>query len=183
MSRTPSILRATTIILAFLSLGANAQAEQTTGPVAPPEATAAVYELLFADNASALQGDAAAFCIGTGTGEESADPEPSVLALLSETPKVRPASDCVVEEAGSAVVLKDGGGNALLFGAEATECLSDTECFFLGSYYEGNLSSQTNIYAARHVDGAWKAELVELGPVAFTAAPAAEGETSADEAN
>lgn len=183
MFRTRSIFGVATATLALLPFGADAQAEQTVGPVAPPEAAVAVYELLFANNASGQQGDAAAFCIGTGTGTDLADPEPAVLASLSETSKARPVSDCVVEGAGSAVVLKNGGGNALLFGTEATECPSETECFFLGSYYEGNLSSQTNIYAARLVDGAWKAELVELGPVSSTAAPTAEGETSAGEAN
>lgn len=159
------------VILAGLSL-ATACAQVPTGSDAPPQATAAVFKTLFADNASAQRGNAAAFCVGTGSGAELADPSPALLAALRDVAKVRPASDCIVQEVGSRVVLKESGRDALLFGVTSNGCSSATECSFSGSYFEGNLSSQTNQYTARNVNGAWRIELATLGPVAFTASPA-----------
>ena len=60
----------------------------------PRRARAAVYQAMFADNGSAIQGGAAAFCIGIGAGWNLRDPAKSVLEALRDDARVKPASAC-----------------------------------------------------------------------------------------
>ena len=55
------------------------------------------------------------------------------------------------------------GKPALLFGLDLIDCVSESDCRFRGSYYEGNLSAQGNVYRARLVNG-WRAAMESRGP-------------------
>ena len=104
---------------------------------------------MFADNGSAIQGGAAAFCIGIGAGWNLRDPAKSVLEALRDDARVKPASACDAGKNGERVVDRASGKPALLFGLDLIDCVSESDCRFRGSYYEGNLSAQGNVYRAR----------------------------------
>lgn len=131
---------------------------------APAGARAAVYQAMFADNGSAIQGGAAAFCIGIGAGWNLRDPAKSVLEALRDEARVKPASACDAGKNGERVVDRASGKPALLFGLDLIDCVSESDCRFRGSYYEGNLSAQGNVYRARLVNGAWQAAMESRGP-------------------
>ena len=71
---------------------------------APAGARAAVYQAMFADNGSAIQGGAAAFCVGIGVGWNLRDPAKSVLEALRDEARVKPASACDAGKNGERVV-------------------------------------------------------------------------------
>ena len=59
---------------------------------------------MFADNGSAIQGGAAAFCVGIGVGWNLRDPAKSVLEALRDEARVKPASACDAGKNGERVV-------------------------------------------------------------------------------
>lgn len=139
--------------------GATAQG----GSKAPPAAQAAVLREIFRSNASALKDSAQSYCVSTGPDRESNNADPAVLAELRDNPKVKPASAC--EIAGSGVVDRETRRPSLSFNVNTAACSSDTDCLIAGGYYEGNMSSQTNRYRARLMNGVWNVTMDELGPV------------------
>jgi len=130
---------------------------------APVGAQAAVLETVFGSNASALQTNSPIYCIQAEGGDGRPDMTPQVLAALNGNPKVRPASAC--EIAGGGVVDRQTRQRALTFNVATQSCSSATECLIRGGYYEGNVSSQTNIYRARLVNGRWIVVLEEMGAI------------------
>lgn len=62
------------------------------------------------------------------------------------------------------MVDRASGKPALLFGLDLIDCVSESDCRFRGSYYEGNLSAQGNVYRARLVNGVWRAAMESRGP-------------------
>ena len=124
---------------------------------------AATYRHLFTHNVSALQDDAAAYCLGVGTPSDLSDPTPALLAALSDvTPEVEPASQCRI----GAGVTDPEGRPALLFSLTPAVCGSPDDCLFEGGYYEGNLSASHGTYRARSVNGRW--QVTPVGPEAVS---------------
>lgn len=146
-----------------MSTGRGATAQGATE--APVGAQAAVFEEIFRSNASGLQANAASFCIATGADRESNATNPDVLAALRGNPKVKPAAACEVNAGGNGVVDRQSRQPSLMFHVRTESCVSATDCLISGGYYEGNLSSQTNRYRARLVNGTWTVSLDEMGPV------------------
>ena len=142
-------------LAATLALAACADRPKApTGPQAPPGAAAAVYSLLFLDNASNLGPKAAAYCIGNGRGWALLDPDAGTLALLSGQSQVRPASACDVGKGGEQVLDRASGRPALMFGVELVHCTaSGSQCLMRGSYYEGPGNTQSNLYNASQRGG------------------------------
>lgn len=149
--------------LAFAGCSSSMAKKPPTAP-APAGARAAVYQAMFADNGSAIQGGAAAFCIGIGAGWNLRDPAKSVLEALRDDARVKPASACDAGKNGERVTDRASGKPALLFGLDLIDCVSESDCRFRGSYYEGNLSAQGNVYRARLVNGLWRAAMESRGP-------------------
>lgn len=137
----------------------------STGSQAPPGAAAAVYSLLFLDNASNLGPKAAAYCVGNGRGWALLDPDAGTLALLGGQSLVRPASACDVGKGGEQVLDRASGRPALMFGVELVHCTATgAECLLRGSYYEGPGNAQSNLYNARLRGGVWQAVMALRGP-------------------
>lgn len=135
------------------------------GPEAPAAATVAVLNEVFRSNASPLKDNAGTYCISTGPDIESGDADVEVLAGLRQNPKVKPRSACEIAPGGNGVFDRQTRKPSLIFSVATAACSSSTNCLIFGGYYEGNLSSQTNRYLARLVDGAWRVSLDEMGPV------------------
>src|SRR5690606_30823116 len=90
-------------------------------------AMAATYRYLFANNASGLGSDAAAYCVGIGTRPGLADPPAALIAALSDVrPEVVPASACRVD----ARVENAAGEPSLLFNLAPFGCDADAGCLF-----------------------------------------------------
>jgi len=160
------VAAATTAAVLIAALGACATinrpktASSTGGENA---AKAAAFRYLFTNNASALNGNAAAYCIGSGSAATPTNPSPELLSLLSDVrPAVQPISAC---RAGERVV-DSAGRPALIFNLETTECDGVTSCVFRGGYQEGNLSASMSMYRARFVDGRW--QVAQEGPMAIS---------------
>lgn len=165
MHRQPRLLPWLGALAATVALAACADKPKApAAPQAPVEATAAVYSMLFIDNASALGPKAAAYCIGDGQGWALADPHAAVLREFAGQPLVKPASACDTGQRGERVLDRASGQPALLFGVAFVHCPSKTECILRGSYYEGNLSAQSNLYSARLQGGVWRATIALRGP-------------------
>lgn len=141
--------------------GATAQG----GPEAPAAAQAAVLREVFRSNASALKSGAHSYCVSTGSDRESNNTDPAVLAELRENPKVKPASGCEIGSGGNGVIDRETRRPSLSFNVNTAACASGTDCLIYGGYYEGNMSSQTNRYRARLMNGIWNVTVDELGPV------------------
>ena len=103
--------------------------EEAADASAPP-ARAAVYQAMFADNGSAIQGGAAAFCVGIGVGWNLRDPAKSVLEALRDEARVKPASACDAGKNGERVVDRASGKPALLFGLDLIDCVSESGAAF-----------------------------------------------------
>lgn len=118
-------------------------------------AMVATYRYLFANNASSLQGRAATYCVGIGSGRDLADPASEVIGALSDvTPRVRPASTCKVQ-----VRAVDAEGSpSVIFNLSPMGCSDAANCLFNGGYYEGNVSGSGGNYHARLVEGAWQVQ-------------------------
>lgn len=124
---------------------------------------AATYRYLFANNASGLGSDAAAYCVGIGTRPGLADPPAALIAALSDVrPEVVPASACRVD----ARVENAAGEPSLLFNLAPFGCDADAGCLFAGGYYEANLSASAGRYRARRVGGEW--QVTPEGPQAVS---------------
>lgn len=126
-------------------------------------AMAATFRYMFANNASAARSNVASYCIGTGTAPALTDPDPELLAALSDVrPKVVPASAC---KAGVRAV--DASGQpVLIFNLRTVQCDGLDNCLFQGGYYEGNISASGGNYRARWIDGKW--QIVPEGPQAIS---------------
>lgn len=125
-------------------------------------AQAATFRYLFANNASALKGDSAAYCIGMGGAQGASAPGRDLMAALSDVrPAVRPISACRSD----ARVVDASGRPALIFNLETVEC-DGTSCLFRGGYREGNVSASSATYRARLVDGNW--QVTQEGPMAIS---------------
>src|SRR5256885_12674661 len=84
-------------LAATLALAACADRPKApTGPQAPPGAAAAVYSLLFLDNASNLGPKAAAYCVGNGRGWGLLGPHSGTLAPLNGQSPGGPALGCAL---------------------------------------------------------------------------------------
>lgn len=126
-------------------------------------AKAAAFRYLFANNASALKGNAASYCIGSGPAATPKNPSPELLSSLANVrPAVQPISACRLGER----VVDSAGRPALIFNLETTECDGVTSCFFRGGYQEGNLSASSAMYRARLVGGRW--QVTQEGPIAVS---------------
>ena len=90
--------------------------------------------------------------IGIGAGWNLRDPAKSVLEALRDDAG-QAASACDAGKNGERVTDRASGKPALLFGLDLIDCVSESDCRFRGSYYEGNLSAQGNVYRARLVNG------------------------------
>lgn len=132
---------------------------------APVAAQVAVYQSMFASNASALQNRAAAYCVGMGAGKNLADPDQDILTALHDNLKVKSASACEAGQSRERVIDRQSRQPALLFGVETVSCASDTDCTLYGGYYEGNASSQRNLYRARQANGRWNVTIETQGPI------------------
>ncbi|MFC4925473.1 MULTISPECIES: hypothetical protein [Delftia] len=153
-------------LAAMLALAACADRPKApAGPQAPQGAAAAVYSLLFIDNASSLGPKAAAYCIGNGRGWALLDPDAGTLALFTGQSLVRPASGCDVGKGGEQVLDRASGQPALMFGVELVHCTaSGSQCLMRGSYYEGPGKTQSNLYNASQRGGSWQAVMALRGP-------------------
>jgi len=169
--RVRTFERATSIVLVALlgacsTTGTSDGGKPTVaGTAAPVAAQVAVYRSLFASNASAFQDRAAAYCVGSKVNGKTSDPDPAILEAMRDNPKVKPASACDLGPQGVRVVDRQSGQPALMFDVETASCTSTTDCAIYGGYYEGNLSSQRNLYRARQVNGQWNVTVEEQGPI------------------
>lgn len=157
-----AITGATALLLAGCATTGRTDAADTGFHGGETAAMAATFRYLFANNASALQRDAATYCIGTGTPPGLNNPNPELIDALADVrPSVSPASAC---RRGDRVV--DAGGRpALIFNLRSLEC-DGGNCLFEGGYYEANLSASSGRYRARWIDGAW--QVTPEGPQAVS---------------
>ena len=155
------------VLLAACSMPSAKDGGGTTVAIAkaPVAAQVAVYRSIFASNASALQGRAAAYCIGTGAGTSLVDPDQAVLTALDDNLKVKSASACDTGPKGERVIDRQSRQPALLFGVETVSCVSVDDCTLYGGYYEGNASSQRNLYRARQANGRWTVIMETRGAI------------------
>lgn len=116
------------------------------------------YRFLFDNNASGLQKNVSAFCVGQGTAG-AIDPAPAVLAALGDVrPTVMPASACAAD---AQAIVKATKQSAIIFEIRDLQCNTSDRCSFWGGYYEGNLSSSSRHYLAERVNGHW---IIRLNP-------------------
>ena len=119
------------------------------------EAMAATYRYLFANNASALQGEAANYCLGVGARSAASEPPEALMTVLAGvTPEVQPVSACRTTE--TSQVVNMSGQRSLIFNLAQIRCNGSADCLFEGGYQEGNLSASRGQYRARLVNGQWQ---------------------------
>lgn len=122
-----------------------------------------IFKEVFNNNASAFQKNVSSFCLSTGTSTSLQDPSTALILLFAgHTPKITPASECSYKSGG---VVDKSGKRAISFKVSDLKKNTDGSYNAQAGYYEGNLSSQTNTYNAKKVDGKWVVNLVEMGPV------------------
>ncbi len=138
--------------------GIDAGAPRASAPVA---AQVAVFNRLFADNASSLKQDASTYCVDAGSQESTRQ----VAAALRDNAKVKPASACDIAAGGNGVFDRQTRQRALMFRTTPASCSSASECLIRGGYYEGNVSAQTNLYRVSLVGGHWSVTMEEMGPI------------------
>lgn len=140
--------------------GGNGMEHSAARASVPIAAQVAVFNELFANNASSLQQNAATFCIDAGNEETTRQ----VTAALHDNAKVKPASACEIRADGQGVYDRHTQQRALMF-RTTTESCSVSECLIRGGYYEGNVSAQTSLYRAILSGGRWSVKVEELGPI------------------
>ncbi|MBU3121761.1 hypothetical protein KPE71_16145 [Acinetobacter soli] len=122
-----------------------------------------IFKEIFDKNASAFQKNVSSFCLSTSTNGSNTDPSNAVISLFAgHSPQILPASECINKAGG---VVDKFGKRAILFHVSDLKKNANGSYEAQAGYYEGNLSSQTNTYNAKKVNGKWKVNLVEMGPV------------------
>jgi hypothetical protein len=161
--RSRQVAISSLVSIAALAAACSTTGGGGTGGAPNTDAMAATYRHLFANNASALQGRAANYCVGIGAGPALSDPPEAVMtALAGVTPEVQPASSC---RAGEQVV-NASGQPSLIFALVQVRCDGSTDCLFEGGYHEANLSASRGRYRARLVNGQW--QVAPEGPQAVS---------------
>lgn len=150
-----NFLTASLVGFAFTIAGCTSMS--TSAPAKNLDLTEAAYRYLFDHNSSAFKRKVNAFCVGNDN-----NAEPRLLAALSDVePNVLPVTSC---ERGNWTVVKNTGQKALIFKVDNIICESVDSCSFRGGYYEGNLSSSSNRYIAKRIEGRWKISLDSSAP-------------------
>ncbi|HEX9668250.1 MAG TPA: hypothetical protein VGC93_02090 [Thermoanaerobaculia bacterium] len=135
--------------------GATGSASSTTGttagdqpaapgaedPFAPDDLLETLFRYQFEHNASALQQNAAAYCLSLGRGRPV--PESLLRRFAKYRPPVHGEPDC------------PSGEGVLTFQVKSVNWLSEDEVEALGGYHEGNLSSSTESFRVAREGGRW----------------------------
>lgn len=123
----------------------------------------AVLKELITNNFSSMRSHASGYCIGTKSQTGYNDPEQVLLdSFATYKPILLPYSACQVDKV---VHIKATGREAIFFHLSEPLCDRHLNCTIRAGYYEGNMSSQENLYNVRQINGRWVASLVSLGPV------------------
>lgn len=158
--RLPAVMSAILLSACTANSGGNGIDEGAARASAPVAAQVAVFNKLFADNASGLKQDASTYCIDAGNEGSTRQ----VTAALRDNAKVKPASACDISTGGNGVFDRQTRQRALMFRTKTVSC-SGSECLIRGGYYEGNVSAQTSLYRVSLVGGQWSVTMEELGPI------------------
>jgi hypothetical protein len=116
----------------------------------------ATFRYQFSNNHSGLKQSASHYYLAIRIGNTDSDPDDTFMArFVGNIPSVRKVSECKTSLS-KGVIDRRTGKRGLIFNTEEITWVSDSEVKVSGGYLEASLSSSSNTYHLKKVDGKWK---------------------------
>lgn len=124
----------------------------------------ATFNEIIKNNHSSNSIKASTYCLGIKTVNGIEDPNQRLLQNIEHSTaiEIRPYSACYLKQSTSVDFQRK---KTISFYVEKPNCYTSKSCIISGGYYEGNLSSQTNMYKASLIGKRWIVKLISEGPI------------------